>query len=88
MTKRFFNTLDEAADFMAPALAAQSMLFASVLRAFIAKGVISERDLDDALAVTEKAAMQRRTPETPALTGLIALLRRDLGLDATKSPDA
>ena len=88
MTKPFFNTLDEAADFMAAAVAAQSMLFASVLRAFIAKGVISERDLDEVLAATDKAAMQRRSPETPALTGLIELLRRDLGLDATKSPDA
>ena len=88
MTERFFNTLDEAADFMALSVTAQSMLFASVLRAFIAKGVISERDLDEALAATEKAAMQRRTPETPALTGLIELLRRDLGLDVAKSPDA
>ena len=88
MTKPFFNTLDEAADFMAATVAAQSMLFASVLRAFIAKGVISKRDLDEVLAATDKAAMQRRTPETPALTGLIELLRRDLGLDATKSPDA
>ncbi len=88
MTEPFFNTLEEAADFMALTVAAQSMLFASVLRAFIAKGVISERDLDEALAATDKAAMQRRSPETPALTGLIALLRRDLGLDATKSPDA
>jgi len=88
MPERLFNTLEEAADFMTTTVAAQSMLFASVLRAFIAKGLITETDLDETLGATEQAAMQRRTPETPALTGLIKLLRRDLGLAITKDHDA
>ena len=88
MTDRIFNNLDEAADFMTTTVAAQSMLLASVLRAFMAKGLITVTDLDETLQATEQAAMQRRTPETPSLTGLIKLLRRDLGLDVTKGPDA
>lgn len=60
--------------------AAQSMLTASILRAFIENGAITEAQLADVLSQTEHAALQRRTPETVALTGLIDLLRRDLGL--------
>ena len=88
MPEPLFKNLDEAAAFMKTTVAAQSMLLASVLRAFIIKGVITATDLDQALSETERAALERGTPETPALTGLIDLLRRDLGLDATTDHDA
>ncbi len=88
MSEPLFKNLDEAADFMAVTVAAQSMLLASILRAFIIKGLITETDLDQALSETERAALERGTPETPALTGLIDLLRRDLGFAVTTDHDA
>ena len=63
--------------------AAQSMLLAAVLRPIIDRGAISETDLIYSLSEKERAAMERRTPETGALTALIALLHRDLGLPDT-----
>ena len=88
MPEPLFKNLDEAAAFMTTTVAAQSMLLASILRAFIIKGLVTETDLDQVLNETERAALERGTPETPALTGLIDLLRRDLGLAITKDHDA
>lgn len=74
------TTIDHLADLLKTSIAAQSMLLASVLRPLIIKGVVSEAEFLASLAATEQAALERRTPETPALIGLIYRLRRDLGL--------
>lgn len=74
------QTVPQLAQVVAEVTAAQSMLLASVLRPLIARGAVSERDLALSLDLTERAAFERRTNEASALTGLIALLRRDLGL--------
>lgn len=79
-------TLEELERFVTHVTAAQSVLLASILRAFLVKGALTESELNAVLDATEQAALQRRTPETPALTGLVALLRRDLGLDAGTPP--
>jgi len=75
-------------DLFKSTVAAQSMLLAAVMRPLLANGTITERELAASLGATEQAAMQRRTPETSALTGLIALLRRDLGLGEASRPGA
>ena len=62
------------------------MLLAAVLRPLIDAGAISEAALTTSLAEKERAALGRRTPETGALTALIALLRRDLGLPEGTRP--
>ena len=80
MQQQAFTSLKEASDFITTLARAQSMLLASVLRALLSAGTLNENDLSDALAATERAALERRTLETPALTGFIDLLRRDLGL--------
>jgi hypothetical protein len=68
--------------------AAQSMLLAGILRPLIDGGAVAESALSDSLAEKERAALDRRTPETPALLGLIDLLRRDLGLPERNHPPA
>lgn len=68
--------------------AAQSMLLAAVLRPLIENGAVSEQALVASLTEKEMAALRRATPETGALTALIALLRRDLGLPETNHPAA
>lgn len=78
----------ELEDFVKSITAAQSMLTAAILRAIMQNGGVTEAQIQDALNRTEQAALQRRTPETPALTGLIDLLRRDLGLSEGTHPDA
>lgn len=75
-----FNTLKDAEDFFAATIRAQSMILAAVVRPMIADGSLSESDLRESLNSTERAALERRTPETSALTGLVELLRADLGL--------
>ncbi len=70
----------ELKKFVTTLTAAQSMLLASVIRPFIVKDIISPSEIGASLAATERAALERRTDETSALTGLIDLLRRDLGL--------
>ncbi len=80
-------TIEQLIELVTGSIAAQSMLFASVLRPFLDKGVITEADLLKSLAATQQAALQRRSPETPALTGLIDLLRRDLGLNEANHRD-
>lgn len=81
-------TTEQLEDFIKSTIAAQSMLLAAVLRPLLANGTISEQELAASLDATEQAAMQRRTPETPALTGLIDLLRHDLGLGEANHPGA
>ncbi len=82
-------TNKQLTDLLHTTVAAQSIILASVLRPLIIKGVVSEAEFSASLAATEQAALERRTPETPALTGLIDLLRRDLGLsEATHRDDA
>lgn len=72
---------------MDPALTrAQSMLLATVVRTLIEQGAITEEALRRALDATAQAAFQRRTPETPALLGLIDILRADLGLPEGTRP--
>ena len=80
-------TIAHLADLLQSSIEAQSLILASVLRPLIMKGVITEAELSASLAATEQAAMERRTPETPALTGLIDLLRRDLGLSEASHRD-
>lgn len=58
------------------------MLLAGVVRALINNGTLSEGELEASLAEKERAALERGTKETAALTALIDLLRRDLGLPA------
>ena len=67
---------------------AQSMLLASVLRPFLTAGTITEEALVASLVESERAALERETPEIPALTGLIAVLREDLGLGEGNRPAA
>jgi hypothetical protein len=81
-------TNEQLEEFLKATTAAQSMLLAAVLRPLLANGIVSEQELAASLDATEQAAMQRRSPETPALTGLIDLLRRDLGLGAANRPGA
>lgn len=78
-------TADQLKALITSAAAAQSILLATILRTFVVKGLITEAELNAALEATEQAAVRQRTPETPLLTGLIDLLRRDLGL-GTKTP--
>ena len=83
------TTIAHLTDLLTTSIAAQSILLATVLRPLIIKGVVSEAEFSASLAATEQAALERRTPETIALTGLIDLLRRDLGLgEATHRDDA
>ena len=77
---RVFKTLADAETFLMRTTRAQSMLLAAVLRPLIANGSLNDDKLAWSLAATEKAALRRRTPETPALLGLVELLRQDLGL--------
>lgn len=81
-------TNDELQALVTALIAAQSMLLASVLRPFITNGVIAATDLEESLDLTERAALERRTQETPVLTALIDLLRRDLGLGKGTRPSA
>lgn len=74
-------TNEELEDLLKSTIAAHSMLNASVLRAIMQSGGLTEGRLIEALAATEQAALARRTPETPVLTGLLDLLRRNLRLD-------
>ena len=80
MAERAFKTLEEAEVFFMAATRAQTMLLAAVLRPLIANGSLIEQELVSSLAKSEQAALQRHTPETPALSGLAAMLRQDLGL--------
>ena len=80
-------THEQLVDFVRNATAAQSMLLAAVFRPLIQSGALSEDDLQRSLSAVEQAALQRRTPEVPALTGLIDLLRQDLGLSARTGRD-
>lgn len=75
-----FSTLEEAGAFMAHFTRAQSMMMAAILRPLLNSGALKEADLRASLEATERAALERRTPETPALLGLVQVLRVDLGL--------
>ena len=68
--------------------AAQSMLLSSVIRALLANDTVTENEISASLDLTYRAALDRKTPETPYLTGLIELLRRDLGLGEGTHPAA
>ena len=81
-------TNEQLKDLLTATIAAQSILHANILRAIMQSGGLTEAHLIAALSATEQAAFQRRTPETPALTGLLDLLRRDLGLNEAKHSDA
>jgi hypothetical protein len=80
MVERVFKTLEDAEEFYTTTTRAQSMLLAAVLRPLIANGSLGEYELVNSLGETEKAALQRRTPETPAIAGLVQMLRQDLRL--------
>ena len=80
MAQRAFNTLEDAEKYFMATTRAQSMLLAAALRPLIANGSLIEHDLVSSLAATEQAALQRRTLETPAVSGLAQMLRQDLGL--------
>ena len=80
MAERVFKTLEDAEDCFMATTRAHSMLLAAVLRPLIENGSLSEDELASSLAAREKGALLRRTPETPALVGLAAMLRQDLGL--------
>ncbi len=86
MAERVFKTLAEAEVYLMATTRAQSMILAAVLRPLIANGSLVEHDLVTSLASTEKAALQRRTRETPAVVGMAALLRQDLGLPEGTGP--
>ncbi len=77
--KMLFTTLQEADAFVTHITAAHSMLLAAIIRPLIESGSLDEADLRNSLDTTERAALERRTPETAALSGLVGLLRRDLG---------
>lgn len=77
-----FNTLQDAEDFITTVTRAQSMVLAAILRTMMTSGSLSETDLRESLDATEQAALQRRTRETPAVTGLVEILRNDLGLSS------
>ena len=81
-------THEELVHMFTATTAAQSMLLAGVLRPLIESGALSEADLSDSLAEKERAAIERGTMEAGALTALISLLRRDLGLPETNHPAA
>ena len=53
----------------------------------IDKGVISREDLHQMLAKVEKDAMNRRTREAPALTGMVEVLQKMTGALPSR-PDA
>lgn len=72
---------EELEDLLKSTIAAQSMLTASILRAIMQSGGLTNDHLVGALDATEQSALARRTPETPVLIGLLDLLRRDLGLN-------
>ncbi len=72
-------TNEELHHYLMITTAAQSMIQAAILRALMDEGAVSESRLSEILDAVESTALQRKTPETPAVTGLIALLRRDLG---------
>ena len=80
-------THEELENWVVTVTAAQSMLLAAILRPLIANGHLSEDALVASLDEKERAAFERKSRETPALIGLIDLLRRDLELPAKKRPD-
>ena len=80
MAERAFETLADAEAYLMATTRAQSMILAAVLRPLITNGSLIEDELTSSLAATEQAALQRRTPETPAILGLAQMLRLDLGL--------
>jgi len=80
LAERAFNTLEEAEIYLMATTRAQSFILAAALRPLIQNGFLSEDDLASSLAETERAALQRRTLETPAISGLAQMLRQDLGL--------
>ncbi len=77
---RAFKTLEEAEAYFLTTTRAQSKILATVVRLLIANGSLRKGDLVSWIDETDKAALQRRTPETAALSGLAQLLRQDLGL--------
>ena len=86
MAERVFKTLEDAENYLMATTRAQSMILAAALRPLIGNGSLSEDDLVASLAETERAALQRRTLETPAITGLAQMLRQDLGLAEGTGP--
>lgn len=81
-----FKDLKDAEAFITQLTRAQSMVGASIVRALLDSGALTESDLRKALEATEQAALQRRTPETPAVLGLVEVLRTDLGLTEGTDP--
>ena len=86
MAERVFKTLEDAENYLMATTRAQSMILAAALRPLIGNGSLSEDDLVASLAETERAALQRRTLETPAISGLAQMLRQDLGLAEGTGP--
>jgi hypothetical protein len=84
--ERAFTTIEEAEQFITALTRAQSMLLAAILRPLLANSTLTESDLRQSLIASETAAMQRRTRETSAFVGLIAVLRADLGWIAEIGP--
>ncbi len=86
MAERVFKTLEDAENYLMATTRAQSMILAAALRPLIGNGSLSEDDLVASLAETERAALQRRTLETPAISGLAQMLRQDLELAEGTGP--
>ena len=75
-----FETIEEADRVVTALTAAQTLLIANILRLLIDRNAIGESDLSDVFDSMDRAAMERRTPETPYLTGLTKALRSSVGL--------
>ena len=82
------RTLPQIEDLLKQTIRAQSFILAAVLRPLIGSGYLDEGDLAASLDATEVAALERGTLETPAIVGLVQMLRQDLGLpEATGQVD-
>ncbi len=80
MAERAFKTLEDAEIYFMATTRAQSFILAAVIRPLIGSGYLDEGDLAASLDATEVAALERGTLETPAIVGLVQMLRQDLGL--------
>ena len=70
-----------------PILRAHLEIWKATYDMLIDKGVISREDLHQMLAKVEKDAMNRRTREAPALTGMVEVLQQMTGALPSR-PDA
>ena len=88
MAERAFKTLEEAEIYLMATTRAQSFILAAVIRPLIGSGYLDEGELAASLDETKVAALERGTLETPAIVGLVQMLRQDLGLAKGTGPGA